>query len=82
MRLELNHTKNGLLSRLARLTKSSVALMNSRSTVSMRFCVSGPVSSHFCLPHGPKRGSSPDVSAAVATHFKTPRGPKAALKVG
>ena len=29
---------------------------------SMRFLVSGPVSSHFCLPHVPKRGSSPGVS--------------------
>ncbi len=35
----------------------------------MRFLVSGPVSSHFCLPQGPKRGSSPGVSVAVATHL-------------
>ena len=28
----------------------------------MRFLVSGPVSSHFCLPQVPKRGSSPGVS--------------------
>ena len=62
MRLELIHTKNGFLSRLARSMKSSVAARNSSSTVSMRFLVSGPVSSHFCLPHLPKRGSSPGVS--------------------
>ena len=38
---------------------------NSSSIVSMRFLVSGPVSSHFCLPQVPKRGSSPGVSVAV-----------------
>ena len=48
----------------------------------MRFLVSGPVSSHFCLPQVPKRGSSPGVSVAVATHFMTPRGPNCALNEG
>ena len=82
MREELTHAKNGFLSRLARSMKSRDAATNSSSTVSMRFFVSGPVSSHFCLPHLPKRGSSPGVSVAVATHFRTPRGPYFALKVG
>ena len=66
MRVGLNQTKNGFLSRFARSMKSVVAVRNSSSIVSMRFLVSGPVSSHFCLPQGPKRGSSPGVSVAVA----------------
>ena len=61
---------------------SVVALRKSSSIVSMRFFESGPVSSHFCLPQGPKRGSSPGVSVAVATHLRTPRGPNCALKFG
>ena len=56
MRVGLNQTKNGFLSRFARSMKSIEALRNSSSIVSMRFLVSGPVSSHFCLPQGPKRG--------------------------
>src|SRR6478735_8603566 len=67
MRVGLNQTKNGLRSRTAPSMKSVVAFRNSSSIVSMRFLVSGPVSSHFCLPQGPKRGSSPGVSVAVAT---------------
>src|SRR6476661_11193762 len=50
MRVELNHTKNGFRSRTAPSMKSVVALRSSSSIVSMRFLVSGPVSSHFCLP--------------------------------
>ena len=50
MRLGLNQTKKGLLSRFARSMNSSEAARNSSSTVSIRFLVSGPVSSHFCLP--------------------------------
>src|SRR6478672_8816474 len=57
MRLGLNQARNGFLSRLARSMKLSVASRNSWSTVSMRFLSSGPVSSQFCLPHLPKRGS-------------------------
>src|SRR6516164_8173404 len=37
MRLGLNQTKNGFLSRLARSMKSMVAVRNSASIVSMRF---------------------------------------------
>ena len=40
------------------LMKSMARPTNSSSAVSMRFLVSGPVSSHCCLPIGPKRGSS------------------------
>ena len=79
MRVELNHAKNGFLSRLARSMKSRVAVRNSWSTVSMRFLVSGPVSVQLCLPHGPNRGSSPGVSARVAVQRRTPRGPKRSL---
>ena len=82
IRLGFNQTKNGFLSRFARSMKSIEAFRNSSSIVSMRFFVRGPVSSHFCLPHGPKRGSSPGVSVVVATHFSTPRGPNCALKFG
>lgn len=59
--------------------KSIVALRNSSSIVSMRLMVSAAVSSQLCLPHLPKRGSSPGVSVRVATHLKTPRGPKRSL---
>src|SRR5438552_285905 len=55
MRLELNHAKNGFPSPFARSMKSSVAFRNSSSTVSMRFLVSGPVSSQLCRPHLPNR---------------------------
>ena len=78
----VEQAKNGFCSRLARSMKSSEAPRNSSSTVSILFLVSGPVSSHFCLPHFPKRGSSPGVSVVVATHFRTPRGPYLALNVG
>ena len=44
MRVEFHHTKNGLSALLARSMKSSAAVVNSSSTVSMRFLVSGPVS--------------------------------------
>ena len=79
MPVELNQAKNGFLSRFARSIKSSAAARNSSSTVSMRFFVSGPVSVQLCLPHLPKRGSSPGVSAMVAVQRKTPRGPKRSL---
>src|SRR4051812_26788912 len=53
MRDGLNQMKNGFLSRFAGSMKSVVAVRNSSSIVSMRFLVSGPVSSHLCLPQGP-----------------------------
>src|SRR5262249_32807448 len=53
MRVGLSQTKNGFPSRCARSMKSMVALRNSSSIVSMRFLVSGPVSSHLCLPQDP-----------------------------
>ena len=62
MRVELNHAKNGFFSLFARSMKVEGRFRNSSSTVSMRFLSSGPVSSQFCLPHLPKRGSSPGVS--------------------
>src|SRR5262249_56709574 len=61
MRVELNHAKNGFLSRFARSMKSSVALRNSSSAVSMRFLVSGPESSQLCLYRalaGDERGAA------------------------
>ena len=67
IRVELYQTKNGLFG-LVRLVDEAFerAVRNSRSTVSMRLAVSGPVSSHFCLPQAPKRGSSPARPASVA----------------
>ena len=82
MRVELNQQKNGLSALCCRSMKSSVAARNSSSTVSMRFFVSGPVSSIFCLPTRPKRGSSVASSVSLALHFSTPRGPNLALNAG
>jgi len=42
----------------------------------------GPESSQLCLPHLPKRGSSPGVSVMVAVHRSTLRGPKRSLTPG
>ena len=48
----LNQTKNGLPASAGVLMKSFAAARNSSSTVSIRFLVSGPVFSIFCLPLG------------------------------
>src|SRR5271165_4918024 len=83
MRVVLCQMKNGLLALTERSMSSSVAARNSSSAVSILFLVSGPVSSHTCLPQGPKRGSAvAGLSVAVALHLKTPRGPNSALKLG
>ena len=58
MRVALNQQKNGLLACACRLMKSIAASDVSSSIVSMRFLVSGPVSSMVCLPTLPKRGST------------------------
>src|SRR5271166_2744941 len=82
-RVVLCHMKNRLPALTERSMSSSVAARNSSSAVSIRFLVSGPVSSHTCLPQGPKRGSAgAGLSVAVALHLKTPRGPNSALKLG
>src|SRR5271170_1529316 len=83
MRVVLCQIKNGLPAFTERSISSSVAARNSSSAVSILFLVSGPVSSHTCLPHGPKRGSAgAGLSVAVALHLKTPRGPYFAVKLG
>ena len=82
MRVELNQQKNGLPALCCRSMKSIAAPRNSSSTVSMRFLVSGPVSSIVCLPTRPKRGSSVGSSVSVALHFSTPRGPNFARNSG
>jgi hypothetical protein len=63
MRLVLNQVKNGLLSLWAFLMKFTAHPRNSSSIVSMRFLVSGPVSSILCVP------------SALAQEWITPRGP-------
>ena len=59
MRVEFHHTKNGFPSAWALSMKASASAVTSSSTVSMRFRVSGPVSS-ICLRavgHWPTSGS-------------------------
>ena len=75
MRVALNQQKKGLLAPCCRLIKSMAAADVSSSTVSILFFVSGPVSSIFCLPTFPKRGSTVASSSVDALSFKTPRGP-------
>ena len=82
MRVELNQQKNGFSALCCRSMKSSEAARNSSSTVSMRFFVSGPVSSIVCLPTRPKRGSSVGSSVSLALHRSTPRGPNFASELG
>ena len=53
----LTQQKNGVSAASWRRMKSLAAATNSSSQVSMRFLVSGPVSSIFCLPTRPQRGS-------------------------
>ena len=48
MRVALNQQKNGLLALALRSMKSIAAAEVSSSIVSMRFLVSGPVSSMLC----------------------------------
>jgi hypothetical protein len=62
--------------------KSFDAATNSSSHVSMRFLVSAPVSSIFCLPTFPQRGMSVASSLSVAHECSTPRGPKFLWKFG
>src|SRR5687768_14443893 len=54
----LNQRKNGVSAADCRSMKSSACSKISSSTVSMRFLVSGPVSTTRCLPTRPQRGSS------------------------
>ena len=61
--------------------KSSPCSSTSSSIVSIRFLVSGPVSSIRCLPTRPKRGSSVSSSSSVAQEWMTPRGRKRSLKL-
>ena len=78
MRVALNQQKNVLPAACCRFMKSTAASDVSSSIVSMRFLVSGPVSSIVCLPTLPKRGSSVGSSIAVALQCSTPRGPNLA----
>jgi len=68
--------KNGLPAFTWRVMKSFAAATVSSSIVSMRFFVSGPVSSMVCFPTLPKRGSTVASSLSLALHLRTPRGPK------
>jgi hypothetical protein len=70
IRVEFHQTKNGLLSLTALSMNSRLASRNSSSTVSIRFMLSGPVSSIFCVP------------SALARCGSTPRGPNFFLNSG
>ena len=70
MRVEFHQRKNGLSSASAFSMKPRLASRNSSSTVSMRFFVSGPVFSIFCVPSG------------LAQLCRTPRGPNFFLNSG
>ncbi|MCY1371971.1 hypothetical protein D9M69_591440 [compost metagenome] len=74
MRLVLSQTKNGLSCFLASRMKSSAwGITSAPSKSSMRFMVSGPVSSMVCLPTRPKRGSTVGSSLSLAKLCSTPR---------
>ncbi len=82
MRVVFIQTKNGLLALTCRCMKSIAAAVVSSSIVSMRFLVSGPVSSMVCLPTLPKRGSTVGSSRSLALLLITPRGPNLAVNAG
>ena len=52
MRVEFHQRKNGLSAFFASAMKRIVSLVISSSMVSMRFLLSGPVLSIFCVPSG------------------------------
>jgi hypothetical protein len=78
----LNQTKNGVPAACWRSMKSSPCSSTSSSIVSIRFLVSGPVSSIRCRPTRPQRGSSVASSSSVAQLCRTPRGPNRSRKWG
>ncbi len=52
MRVEFHQRKNGLSAFFASSMKRMASRVTSSSIVSMRFLVSGPVGSIFCVPSG------------------------------
>jgi hypothetical protein len=60
----------------------AAAATNSSSQVSIRFVLSGPVSSIFCFPTLPHRGSTVVSSLSVAYEWMTPRGPNVSKNFG
>src|SRR5271155_2466231 len=73
MAVELYQRKNGLFALACFSIQPRARSVISSSMVSMRFLVSGPVSSIFCLPTRPKRGSTVSSSTSVARQCMTPR---------
>ncbi|MCY1460843.1 hypothetical protein D9M71_784350 [compost metagenome] len=74
MRLVLSQTKKGLSACCAlRMKSCAMGITSAPSKSSMRFMVSGPVSSMVCLPTRPKRGSSVGSSLSLAKVCSTPR---------
>ncbi len=69
IRVPFHHTNQGLPAACCSLMKAMARSEVSSSTVSMRFLVSGPVSSIFWVPSG------------MAQEWSTPRGPNFLRKV-
>src|SRR3989449_1176084 len=80
MRVGLSHRKNGLPSALVLSRNLSARSRISSSTVSMRFGHSSPLSSIFCLPTLPQRGSTVESSTFVAHEWSMLRGPSFDLR--
>ena len=78
----LTQQKNGLPASFWRLMKSLAAATKSSSQVSMRFLVSGPVSSIFCLPTLPQRGCSVGSSLSVAQAAQDAARPESLVEFG
>jgi hypothetical protein len=76
MRLVFSQTKKGLPSFCELCMKENAfGITSEASKSSIRFMVSGPVSSMVCLPTRPKRGSSVGSSLLLANECSTPRVP-------
>ena len=83
MAVVFHQMKNGLPALWARSMKSRASSVTSSSIVSMRFFVSGPVSSIFCLPTRPQRGClGRIVLLGCPAVQNTPRGPIALRNSG
>ena len=82
MAVVLYQRKNGLSALACFSIHASAAVVISSSTVSIRFLVSGPVSTIVCFPTRPKRGSTVASSTSVALQCSTPRGPNICLNLG
>ena len=82
IRVEFHQRKNGLSSWCARSMKSIAPARNSSSTVSIRFLVSGPVSSMRCLPDPPVLGMVGRIVFVGRPGVEDTAGPESFAEVG